>query len=94
MENRKRRHREAQARYRKKLAVASLATEHNQPDHTEQQKQKHREAQARYRKKNRDYIRLMRWVETKEGLEFKLDMLQSVDDEDLDLQSHSKGVQE
>lgn len=45
------------------------------PEITEMRKQKHREAQARYRAKNANNIRLQRFLCTKKGRQYKLDLL-------------------
>lgn len=102
----KQNHRDAQARYRKKNreyirdAQARYREKNReyiqdaQAQYREKNREYTRDAQARHREKNREFIRLMRWVGTKKGSEFRLNMLQPVDDEDLDLQSYSECVQE
>lgn len=45
------------------------------PEIVETRKRKHREAQARYREKNANSIRLKRFLQTKKGQKFQLDML-------------------
>lgn len=75
-------HREAQARYRAKRALESGFANTIGPDIVDLRQQKHREAQARYQQKNWDHICRMRWVKTKEGSAFRLNMLAPVINED------------
>lgn len=74
----KRRHKDAQARYQAKRALDPAPADPVEPGVAELRREKHRQAQARYRQKNKDQTQLMRWAKTKKGAEFSLSMLASV----------------